>query len=498
MSVDRRPARLSGGLAVAVTAATALALGAETYLLPEAGLGLVAAALLTGGTLAIDRETNAVRGGGSLATVLGGVIAVGAVLSAVGGSAAYVALGLSLPLSVVAMAIGVAVAPDAETLSVGRSALRTAFFLTVAGSLSAAAVHTNSLAMPAVLAGDLLGATVEAATRNDLAGLATLGVCLGTLSALGPRVDDALPDRYRPWAGAEGGRRRTTTIARLVGRTAGILGGILFLPALSAGAGSSPLADAVGGGLGAVLVALATARELHAALALVAVVMAAALAAVRLSRRIDRTTPDDVGDRLARAAGGVCLLGLTPVASAVVSPVGLLGPRLPAPAVAELGSLVADFGTGTVLYLIVAVATVLAIVATAAFGAVLTADAVPDGAGGVALGAGLLFLGALGAAATGAGPLLVLGAGAAALFVWDTGENATELGRQLGRAAETSRGEFAHVGASALVAGGAVAVAFGSGTAASSVAVPTVGWLLLASLSLSAVAGVLFLLALRS
>lgn len=498
MSVTHRPVWASGGLALAVTVATALALGASTFLLGEAVAGLAAAALLTAGTLATERENNAVRAAGSAAVVLGGVVAVGAVLSALGGSFAYAALGISLPLTAVAMALGVVVAPDPDTLAVGKSALRWALALLAAGCLGAAAIHTNSLAMPLVLAADLLGATVDVATSTDLAGLATLCLCLGALAALGPRADAALPERYRPRDRSDRGDGSVAKVGLLVGRAVGVLGAGLLLLSFVVGNRETPLEDAVGRPLGGLLSALATARSLHAVLAGLAVLLAAVLVGARLYRRIDRTTPDDVGDRLARAAGGVALLVATPLAATAVSPVSLLGSRLPDPAVAEVASLVSEYGTGTVLYLLVAAAVLLAVVATAAFGAVLTADAVPEGAGGVALGAGLLFVGALGAAAAGAGPLLVLGAGAAALFVWDVGENGTALGRQLGRAAETRRGEFVHGGASALVAGGAVVVAYGSGTAASSVTVPSVGWLLVASLTLSAVAGVLFLLSLRT
>jgi len=245
-------------------------------------------------------------------------------------------------------------------------------------------------------------------------------------------------------------------------------------------------------------VALSTARPLHALAAVAAVALAATLAAVGVYRRVDRTTPDDVGDRLARAAGGIGLLVGVPVASTAVTPLGLLAPRLPSAATDQLASLVGQYGTGTILYLLVVLALAVALALTVALGAVLTADSLPEGSGAVGRGAALLFVAALGAADAGVGPLLTLVAGAAALFVWDVGENGVEVGRQLGREAETSRGEFVHSGASALVAGGAVAVAFGAGTTASAVSVPGVGWVLVLALTCSTLAGVLFLVALRS
>ncbi len=496
MSVTNRPARLSGGIALGVTAATTLALGAAAGEFSEAVLGLVAAALLTTGTLATNRQNNRVRAAGSLAVVLGGFLAVVGVLQVAGPTLAALALGLGLPLAPVAMALGVAVAPGPDTIGRGKSALWYAIGLAVLGCLAAAAVHTNSLAMPVVLAADLLSATVDASTRNDLAGLATLLLTLGALTALLRRVPGALPERFHrddPVLSA-----RTRWFGALLGFASGLVGLILFPLSLGVERDGAPVGEDVGGPVGAVLGDLGSAQALHAALAVVAVVLAVALAVLRLYRRIDRTTPDDVGDRLARATGGLVLFVAIPVAATTVSPVDPLAPRLPDPAVAELEALVASYGTGTVTYLLVVVALAVALGLTVALGVVLTANAVPDGSEAVALGAGLLFVGAIGAGDVGLHPLLTLGAGAAALFVWDVGENATGLGRQLGTAAETSRGEFVHSGASALVAGSAVLVAYGAGTVASAVTVPPVGWLLLLALTCSTVAGVSFLLALRS
>ena len=79
----------------------------------------------------------------------------------------------------------------------------------------------------------------------------------------------------------------------------------------------------------------------------------------------------------------------------------------------------------------------------------------------------------------------------------EPGENATELGDQLGRAADTTRGEFAHAGASALVAACAVGVAFGAGEVASAVYVPASGLLLVVALVFSTFAGTLYLRALQ-
>ncbi len=496
MSVAHRPARLGGGIALAVTAVCVLALGAAVGELSEALQGLAAAALLTAGTVATNRTTNAVRAAGSLAVVFGGVLAVVAVLAVVGPSVAAAALGLGMPLAAVAMALGVTLSPDPDTVAAGKSSLWYAIGLTAVGCLGAAAVHTNSLAMPVVLPLELLAGAVDASTRNDLAGVATLALALGTLTLVLRRLPGALPERYRrDDPSLPAGPRR---VASALGALSGLVGLVLFPLSLGVDRDAAPLAETFGGAVGGLLGALGAARGLHALLWALAVGLAVVLAILRLYRRIDRTRPDDVGDRLARATGGVGLLVVVPLAAAVVSPVDPLEPRLPDAAVSELASLVGSYGTGTVFYLLVLLALVLALALTVALGLVLTTNAVPDGAEAVGLGAGLLFLATVGAGAAGVHPLLVLGSGAAALFVWDVGENASGLGRQLGRSAETSRGELVHGGASALVAGGAVAVAYGAGTLASAVTVPSVGWVLLAALACSTVAGVSFLLALRS
>jgi len=497
VSVTHRPARASGALALATTAAVALALGAATYLLPEAAAGVAAAALLTAGTLWLDRANNAVRAAGSVAVAAGALASVGAVLAGAEASFAYAALGVGLPLSVVAMAVGVVVAPDPKTLATGRSTLWYGLALTTLGALAASALHTSSVTMPLTLSGDLLGVLVDLATRNDLAGLATLGLLAGALTSLAGRTSRALPERYRGDDPLEGPAATARRVLVVVGRAGAVVGALAVPPALLADAGATPLSDTLGA-VGAPLVALATARALHALAAVAVVALATALVALSVYRRVDRTTPDDVGDRLARAAGGLVLVVAVPLASTVVTPLGLLEPRLPSGPTDQLATLVAQYGTGTILYLLVVVALAVALALTVALGAVLTADSVPEGAGAVALGAALLFVAALGAADADVGPALTLVAGAAALFVWDVGENGVEVGRQLGRAAETSRGEFVHSGASALVAGGAVAVAFGAGTTASAVTVSGVGWVLVLALTCSTLAGVLFLVALRS
>ena len=78
-------------------------------------------------------------------------------------------------------------------------------------------------------------------------------------------------------------------------------------------------------------------------------------------------------------------------------------------------------------------------------------------------------------------------AGVAAVVAWDAGENAINVGEQLGRAADTSRVELLHVGASAAV--GALAVLSGTlvrDVGASSLSLPALATLLVAAVLLVA------------
>ena len=70
----------------------------------------------------------------------------------------------------------------------------------------------------------------------------------------------------------------------------------------------------------------------------------------------------------------------------------------------------------------------------------------------ISLGAAGLFGGVLLAGLAGPPPELLLFATAAAVVSWDIAEFAVGLGREMGRAAETTRVELVHAGVSALVA----------------------------------------------
>lgn len=78
----------------------------------------------------------------------------------------------------------------------------------------------------------------------------------------------------------------------------------------------------------------------------------------------------------------------------------------------------------------------------------------------VTLGAGALFGGVLLAGLAGASVESLLVGTAAVVLVWDVGEQAINVGEQLGRAAVTARGETAHAAASTVVGASGVGLGY--------------------------------------
>lgn len=92
-------------------------------------------------------------------------------------------------------------------------------------------------------------------------------------------------------------------------------------------------------------------------------------------------------------------------------------------------------------------------------GALVIATGVVTGSRrGVTLGSGVLLIGLLSGAVTAAPAELLLPGMMATVLAWDLGEQAINVGEQLGRDADTRRLELAHAAASTVVAviGGAI------------------------------------------
>ncbi|MFC6988873.1 hypothetical protein ACFQJD_09425 [Haloplanus sp. GCM10025708] len=104
-----------------------------------------------------------------------------------------------------------------------------------------------------------------------------------------------------------------------------------------------------------------------------------------------------------------------------------------------------------------------------------------------------VFLAAVGSARVGVPPVVVFVAVAASLVVWDVSDHAVAMGTEVGRAAPTRHVELVHAGGSLLVGGVGVAVAVGGLLGAG--AVPVLRSVATPLALLSALVGVLFLLA---
>ena len=95
-------------------------------------------------------------------------------------------------------------------------------------------------------------------------------------------------------------------------------------------------------------------------------------------------------------------------------------------------------------------------------GLILLGSAVLGGRQSAAtVGSGLVFVGVIVAGLEGAPEVVLLVATVATVLAWDSASTAISLGRQLGSETPTTKVEVVHVGATALVGGAAVAIAYG-------------------------------------
>jgi hypothetical protein len=116
-----------------------------------------------------------------------------------------------------------------------------------------------------------------------------------------------------------------------------------------------------------------------------------------------------------------------------------------------VGSVGRFYGEGTVVLALVTALVVLTTGLVVLAALALLLGYLSTETGGYAMGAAGLFLAAAFSATLGAPDLLVFGGLVAALLVWDAGEFATTLGREVGRHAPTARAELVHLGGTAVV-----------------------------------------------
>ncbi|MFC4549786.1 MULTISPECIES: DUF7519 family protein [Halorussus] len=447
---ERGATRFSATLAATVAVAAALALGVA------AGDALGVVATLAGavavalGVRALTIETNDRRAAGSVGVVLGTVAFAAAALF--GRYLAFV-VGLAATAAIVNAVVDF---DDDLAWPVARATWRSATVLGVA-SVLAVCLHADVFVGTARVTADGL---VAVATAHDLARLIALQV---EVLAVAELLYWAVPVLDR-WLPADRDVRASIlgyVDFRLedVPRTYwAFLGGQLLFALTGGGprwfagllASMSAFGDAVA--------LLLRSGVLHLPLAAVA----GFLLVVLVGRAIQLTFVSWAGTNpprsLAFAAGGLVTVAATALLAA--SPLG--DAFVAAAAETVWKEEIALFGVVGTLLGSVAL-TLLAAAALREFGfAFVEPFVTTDTAGGFALSAGLLLAGSIAAAELGAAPLAVFAGVAGALVVHDLGSNASELGTQVGRFAETRTGEVAHAVGGLLVAGVGVALAAAS------------------------------------
>lgn len=217
--------------------------------------------------------------------------------------------------------------------------------------------------------------------------------------------------------------------------------------------GPAPLSAVVAVGVALAAVVLVVADAVRPALLVEAVALALCAAGVTLYRR-------------SHGVVGACVTG-----------VGVVGALAALPLAVELSS---------------EVSVLVAFVPGAAGIAAVAAAVLPVTGSG---SRGLLKAGAAGVFASvvlvglfrGASLLPLLAGTAGAVLAWDAGEHAINVGEQLGRGADTARGELVHVGGSTVVAAGTVLVgSLLDGVALLSLSFPALVLVLIAAILLTA------------
>lgn len=487
--VDHSSTRFGGALASVIAAGTALLLGWGTGTLGSVAAGVVGAVSIALGAMGMQSAANERRAAGSLG-IVGGAIAL------------TVSLGLGTPpLFSLLLGLGVtAVALNATvSLSSGVSypvylMLRRSLAVLVVGTLLAASIHATVFRTLGRVGSAIL---VGSATSSTLAMLIALQIgCLVAVELLHwvvPILDDWLPAtatlRHRilePF----GFRLETVPVPYWV---------FLALQVVVAFSGWGPrwfesLLTALSV-LGDVVRFTVGSGILQSVVGVVILFELVVLAARGAQHVIIAWMGDEPPQTLAFATGGIAAVALAGVVAVVSMLVPAVGSRF---AAAEPWQLVEQLGPATVIT--GSVTGVLLSLVMVQVMAVLTVRpwVALDSASGFAFGGATLFLGALVAAGLGAPPVVVFCAVGAALVVRDVGDHAAEVGLQIGRTAETRRGEIAHATGGLLVAGLGVGLAVGTLSFVGPVSLPTSSWRGYIALALLLIAVVSFTLLLAT
>ncbi|WP_143085762.1 DUF7519 family protein [Halogranum rubrum] len=466
--------RFGASLALVVAAVAAFVLVASTGELLRGLVGVGGAVLVGRSAKTLDTRSNEQRAVGSLGVVVGSALLVGAVA---------VTDVASVLVAVAAFAV-MAVALDATTgldEDTGQNLFRTLIHSSVAVGILTVVTASIALGLPAALVAWVAEVGETVVRSSDFAAFVSvqIGVLLVSLllaRAL-PRLDRWTPDAWLPEQRELLGHLATEPweVPRWV---LGLLG-VQVVVALGDGGGHlfATLLDLTAV-FGDVFRFLLHSGVVHVPLAVVLAVLGGIVLADYLRGVLVVWAGDDPPETLAHASGGVAV----GVALGVLTAVPMVATLVTAPFHPEssAAALTQVFGLGTTLLgsLVAALVAVLAVVGTAL--SVTNSRYIPPEAGGFAIGSGLLFVAALVGTVSSVPPFVTFVAVGAALLVWDLGENAVGLGRQLGVDAETRRGEVVHTTGSALAVGVGIVVAVVAMYGLGPLSVPSGGRALLA------------------
>lgn len=451
---DDDPARFSSRLAVAVAVLAVLLLGLGTGpgLLgqaPEVVLGLLGAAALVHGAVGISGSESRQRAAGSVWFVVG-------VLAVVGASAAYkpslaaAAVTTFGTLAVLVFGLSAAVGIDEALVRSLGGALSRSLVVLVAAAVLTAAVQATLLRTTVAVVVLGYGVVVLAGPFVSFVALQLEALLLVVLvDRAGAALDGWLPERR--FDRRESALRRVGVRVGDVPRGVYVLLGLEVLVALT-GAGRVLFLRLLArtGPFGTVVYGVLNSWVPHALLG-AGILLFGGVVLARLAQRVvvrwlGREPPKTLG----YAAGGAAVSVVVGVLTAIPPVVSLVDGL-----VAEGSALDVAFGTygmGTTFLALAVVALCAVLVALPVCMFLVWDETARAATGGARLGGALLLAASL-AAGFGDAPAVVAFVGVAAtLAAWDLSVNATLVGREVGRTAETRRGEVIHA-AGVLVVG---------------------------------------------
>lgn len=455
---DDEPARFSSRLALAVAAVAALLLGLGTGpgLLgqtPELLLGLLGAGALVRGATGVTEDESRQRAVGSVWFVFGVLGVLGAIV-AYKPSLAAAAVTTFGTLSLVLLGLSVTVGIDEGLVRSLGGTLSRSLVVVVAGTVLLAGIHVALFRSVAVVTVASYGALVGAGPLVSFLVLQVEVLVLVVLVERALAVVDAWVPRRRF-------DRRETALRELGVRAGDVPKGVYVLLGLqfvlaTTGTGRALFTRLLGqtGPFGTVVRWFLQSWVPHALLGtgilLFGSVVVARLCQLVVVNWIGREPPKTLG----YAAGGVVVSVLVGVLTAL-PPVAWLV-EWPVTDGSTLDVAFATYGMGTTFLALVVAALCAVLVSLPVFMFLVWDESTASAENGSTAGAGLLLFGAI-AAGFGDAPAPVVFVGvAAALATWDLSVNASLVGREVGRDAETRRGEVIH--AAGVLAVGAVAV----------------------------------------